>query len=285
VGTEQGEEVLLESVDRRVGIVTLNRPDSLNALNVELMRRLVESLTRMAEDDTVRCVVLTGSGRGFCPGGDRGEIGKSHQQPAGAAAPRKSSVERRARWLRRSAEAARLLCEMPKVSIAMINGACAGAGLSLAAACDFRFAAASAKFASAFVPYGVSGDYGGSWLWTRILGTSKARQLYLLDERRTAEQALAFGLIDRIYDDADLVSETMTTARQLADLAPAAVAYAKANLNAALTETLSQSLDRESLNMMLGRAALNEARKIQPQERAPASDDSADPSRSQPWRT
>lgn len=182
MGTEQVEEVLLESINGRVGILTLNRPESLNALNVELMRKLVEGLTRMADNDEVRCVVLTGSGRGFCPGGDRGEISKANQPQTDPSSPRKSGVERKARWLRRSAEASRLLCEMPKVSIAMINGACAGAGLSLAAACDLRFASAPAKFASGFVAYGAPGDYGGSWLWTRILGTSKARQLYLLNE-------------------------------------------------------------------------------------------------------
>lgn len=261
MSTERVPEVLLETIQARVGILTLNRPESLNALNVELMRKLVDAVARMADNDDVRCIVLTGSGRGFCSGGDTREISRSSQQRSEGATSKKSSVERRARWLRRSAEAARLLFEMPKISIAMINGPCAGAGLSLAAACDFRFAAASSKFISAFVASGVPGDYGGSWLWTRILGTSKARQLYLINEQRNAQEAHAFGLVDRVYPDAELHQRTFEMAAQFANLAPSAVAYAKANLNAALTETLAQSLDRESLNMMLGRAALVEARK------------------------
>ena len=259
--TERTPEVLLESIEDRVGILTLNRPESLNALNVELMRKLVDAVARMADNDEVRSLIHTGSGRGFCPGGDVREIGKAAQQRAEGAMAKKSSIERRARWLRRSVEAARLLFEMPKVSIAMINGACAGAGLSLAAACDFRFAAESAKFVSAFVASGVPGDYGGSWLWTRILGTSKARELYLLNQQRTAQDALGFGLVDRVFPDAQLRQRTLEVAAQFASLAPSAVGYAKANLNAALTETLAQSLDRESLNMMLGRAALAEAHK------------------------
>lgn len=257
--TERGPEVLLESIDARVGILTLNRPESLNALNVELMRKLADAIARMSENDEVRCIVLTGNGRGFCAGGDTREINRASQHRAEGVAPRKSSIERRARWLRRSAEAARLLFETPKVSIAMINGPCAGAGLSLAAACDFRFAAESARFVSAFLANGVPGDYGGSWLWTHILGTAKARQLYLLNEPRSAREALGFGLVDRVYDDVELRERTLQIAAQLAGLAPSAVGYAKANLNAALTETLAQSLDRESLNMMLGRAALMEA--------------------------
>lgn len=256
------EEVLLEQIESKIGILTLNRPDTLNALNVELMRRLTDAIARMAENDDVRCVVVTGAGPGFCAGGDINEIRKASQQRAqGTAPPRKVTVERRARWLRRNVEAARVLFEMPKLSIAMINGACAGAGLSLAAACDFRFAATSAKFLSAFIANGVPGDYGGSWLWTRILGASKARQLYFMDQKRTASEALQFGLVDRVVADAELREATMQQATQFATLAPTAVAYAKANLNAALTETFTQSLDRESLNMMLARNALTEARK------------------------
>jgi 2-(1,2-epoxy-1,2-dihydrophenyl)acetyl-CoA isomerase len=255
------EEVLVEQIESKIAILTLNRPDTLNALNVELMRRLTDSVAGMAENEDVRCIIITGSAPGFCAGGDVNEIRKASQPRAQGTTPRKVTVERRARWLRRSAEAARLLFEMPKLSIAMINGACAGAGLSLAAACDFRFAATSAKFLSAFIDNGVPGDYGGSWLWSRILGASKARQLYFMDQKRTADEALQFGLIDRVFADLELREATMQHAQRFAGIAPTAVAYAKANLNAALTETFAQSLDRESLNMMLGRNALTEARK------------------------
>lgn len=255
------DDVLIERVDGRVAILTLNRPDSLNALDATLMRRLVDGVQRVAEDAAISCVVLTGAGRGFCSGGDVRSISKARDSDASEPGPR-GSIESRTRWLRRSVEAARLLHEMPKPVIAMINGACAGAGLSLAAACDFRFAAASAKFLPAFTANGMPGDYGGSWLWPRILGDARARQLYLIDEKRDADAALAFGLVDRVYPDSELETETMALAARLAALPPGGLAYAKNNLNAAATETFAQSLDRESLNMMLARNALIEARKV-----------------------
>jgi 2-(1,2-epoxy-1,2-dihydrophenyl)acetyl-CoA isomerase len=253
-------DVLTERVEGRVAVLTLNRADSLNALDSLLMRRLAEGVRRVAEDDAIGCVVLTGAGRGFCSGGDVKSISRARNSDTSEPGPR-GSIESRTRWLRRSVEAARLLHEMPKPTIAMINGACAGAGLSLAAACDFRFAAASAKFRPAFTANGMPGDYGGSWLWPRILGDAKARQLYLIDEKRDAVAALAFGLIDRIYADSELEAETMALAARLAALPPGGLAYAKDNLNAASAETFAQSLDRESLNMMLARNALIEARK------------------------
>lgn len=242
-------------------MLTLNRPDVLNALDADLMRDLAVAIEGAANDDAVRCVVLTGAGAAFCAGGDLRAIAKAAEDRAKAmddsekARPR-SSFEKRVRWLRRNVEAARLLHEMPKPTIAMVNGACAGAGLSLAAACDFRHAARSAKFRSAFVSGGVPGDYGGSWLWTRILGSAKARQLYLIDRKRSAEEALAFGLVDAVHDDDAFHGSVMQLAQELADLPGAGVAYAKANLNAALHEGFAASLDRESQSMLLARNAV-----------------------------
>jgi enoyl-CoA hydratase/carnithine racemase/acyl-CoA synthetase (AMP-forming)/AMP-acid ligase II len=260
-GGSMEDPELLETLDGRVVVLTLNRPVSLNALNPTLMRRLLETVRRLAEDDKVGCIVLTGAGRGFCSGGDvRGISKAAEDRVAGVRSP-KASVARRTRWLRRSVEVSRLLLEMPKVTIAMINGPCAGAGMSLAAACDFRIAAHSAKFVPAFVGNGMPGDYGGSWLWTHILGPAKARQLYLLHEKRSAEQALAFGLVDQVHPDKQLREKTMKLAHQFASLAPSGVAYAKANLNAAMTESFAESLDRESLNTVLARDALIELRR------------------------
>jgi len=254
--------LLMEERRDRVAIVTLNRPDNMNALNGELMASLVSTVRALAEDDGVGCVVLTGAGRAFCAGGDIKAMSQAaEEKAAGRSDTARSSIERRTRWLRRSAEASRLLHEMPKPTIAMINGACAGAGLSLAAACDFRFAADGAKFASAFVAHGLPGDYGGSWLWTRILGPAKARQLYLLDEKRDARSALAFGLVDRVLDLEALREETLAVADRLVGYPAAGLGYAKANLNAALTDDFATALDRESLNMTLARHALIDERK------------------------
>jgi 2-(1,2-epoxy-1,2-dihydrophenyl)acetyl-CoA isomerase len=253
---EVEEEVLLETREGGVLILTLNRPDALNALNARLMNTLPGVLARAAEDREVSCVVLTGAGRGFCSGGDLGSINKAAD--ARAATPvvvDPDSVERRIQWVRRTGEAARLLHEMEKPTIAMINGACAGAGLCLAGACDLRIAAESAVFVSAFTKFGIPGDYGGAYFWTRILGTAKARELYLLGERMDAAKALEFGLLTRVVPDADLRAATMEIAQTFAGRSRVAYGYAKRNLNAAETQSLSDVLSLEATNTILAREA------------------------------
>jgi 2-(1,2-epoxy-1,2-dihydrophenyl)acetyl-CoA isomerase len=252
---------LIETRDGRVALLTLNRPDSLNALNPSLMRTLTETLQSIAEDESVGCVVLTGAGRGFCSGGDTRAIAKATNERAEGVEAKPRTTEERAQWLRRCAEASRLLHDMPKPTIAMINGPCAGAGLSMAGACDFRFAGASATFFGAFTSNGMPGDYGSSWVWTQVLGAAKARQLILLDEKRDAAAAHAFGIVDRLYANEALREETMKVAHVLASRPPSGLALAKANLNAAHTLAFDAYLDLESLNMMRGREALIAARK------------------------
>jgi 2-(1,2-epoxy-1,2-dihydrophenyl)acetyl-CoA isomerase len=233
----------------------------MNALDTSLMRSLAETIRSVADDNDVSCVILTGAGRAFCAGGDTKAISKAASDRVEGKSPPKSTTEQRVRWLRRSAEASRLLHEMPKPTIAMINGACAGAGMSLAAACDLRYAAESAVFRASFTAFGMPGDYGGSWLWTQILGTAKARDLYFIDRKRSANEALDYGLVHGVFPDADIAGEVRKIAEKIASLPPTGFMYAKENLNAAVSETFAQALDRESRNMMLARNALVEARK------------------------
>ncbi len=257
------DHLLIETSDSGVTTLTLNRPDRLNALDAGLMRSLRHAVADAATDSATRCLILTGAGGNFCSGGDVRAIkdaakNRESDRERGVSS-KKTSLENRTQWLRKNVETARLLHEMPKPTIAMIEGACAGAGMSLAAACDFRFSADVAKFVTTFVPNGISGDYGGSWLWTRILGSAKARQLYLLDEKRDALQALEFGLVDKVFPAAELHTSTREIADRLAGYPGSGLAYAKANLNAAPSETFSMALDRESQNMLLSRNALMDA--------------------------
>jgi len=255
------EEVLLEARDGGVLILTLNRPETLNALNPRLMNKLAEVLADAAEDRDVACVVLTGAGRGFCSGGDMGASTKAAEQRAvQPAAADPDSVERRIAWVRRSSEAARLLHEMHKPTIAMINGACAGAGLCLAGACDLRIAGESAVFASAFTKFGLPGDYGGAYFWTRILGTAKARELYLLGERMDAARAFEFGLLTKVVPDAELRDAAMKIACSFADGARPAFAYAKRTLNAAENAGLSEILDLDAMATVMAREATTRAK-------------------------
>ncbi|MGE4243478.1 enoyl-CoA hydratase-related protein [Ramlibacter sp.] len=245
---------VLVTRDAGVATVTLNRPESLNALSSELMDALPGVLRELANDPDVACVVLTGAGRAFCAGGDlktrQAELDAQKDLPdeerLALATPYRVEAKLRAR-----VESARLLHEMPKPTIAMINGACAGAGLALAGACDLRYAGESAVFTSAFTRAGLSGDFGGSWFWTRILGTAKARELYLLPRRLTAVQALDFGMLNAVVPDAGLQSHVTGIARSLADGPRWASTYAKSNLNLAVDGSLEQVLRAEATHMGL----------------------------------
>ncbi|HEY3696821.1 enoyl-CoA hydratase-related protein [Phenylobacterium sp.] len=260
---------LLESLEDGVLTLTLNRPHDLNALNTALMRRLNEAVQRAAHNGEVGCVVLTGAGRAFCAGGDMKAASKARADAVAAKAetpkpetPRRppQTLEARIAWLRRSMEAARLLHEMPKPTIAMVNGPCAGAGMSLAGACDLRFAGQSARFTTAFAKAGISGDYGGSWFWTRILGTARARELYFLNEKIEAADALAAGIVSAVHPDGQLAEKTMEVARRLAAGSAATYGYMKRSLNAAESGRLEEVFDMEAVNTVLSRQAWVAAR-------------------------
>jgi 2-(1,2-epoxy-1,2-dihydrophenyl)acetyl-CoA isomerase len=230
---------LLEAVKDGVALLTMNRPDRLNAMSHPMLDAMLEALPRLAEDPEVGVVVLTGAGRGFCAGGDVNAMVEGIEAGPG-------DLEERAQRLRSSMEASRWLHEMPKPTIAMVRGAAAGAGLSLAMACDLRIAGDSARFGTAFARVGYSGDFGGSFFLTQLVGTAKARELYFTAELVDAPQALALGLVNRVVPDARLGEETMALAGRLAKGPRVAYRYMKRNLNAAESGTLKDVFDLEA---------------------------------------
>jgi 2-(1,2-epoxy-1,2-dihydrophenyl)acetyl-CoA isomerase len=244
-------ELLIEN-DGSVRILTLNRPDRLNALSEGLMAALAAAVRDAANDSGVGCVVLTGAGRGFCAGGD---IKSGGGRPGPTTRDHGSRVEQNFTRLRGFMETSRLLHEMPKPTIAMINGPVAGAGIGLAGACDLRFAAESATFVSAFDRIGASGDFGSTWFWTKILGTAAAREIFLLGERFTASDALTKGIYTRLFADSELRGATLAAAARLADGPRMGYRYMKANLNLAEDASFEAALDHEALNMGLSTSA------------------------------
>jgi 2-(1,2-epoxy-1,2-dihydrophenyl)acetyl-CoA isomerase len=235
-----------------VRIISLNRPDVLNALDGEIMGALVDATADAARDPSVGCVVVTGAGRGFCSGGDlKGDRGG----PIVASNELGGRNEQSFARLRGYMETSRLLHEMPKPTIAMINGPVAGAGIGIAGACDLRFAGKSASFLTAFDRIGAGGDFGSTWFWSRIVGTGVARELFLLGEKLDAEQAFAKGLYTRLFDDADLREATLSAAHRLADGPRMGYRYMKANLNNAEDWAFEAQLDAEALNMGLSTQA------------------------------
>lgn len=246
-------EVIVEN-DGGVRVITLNRPDRLNALTGSIMAPLADACADAARDASVGCVVVTGAGRGFCAGGDI-KAGESDKVVTGATNATGGRAEQGFTRLRGFMETARLLHEMPKPAIAMVNGPVAGAGIGIAGACDLRFAGASASFLSAFDRIGASGDFGSTWFWTKILGTGAARELFMLGEKLSADAAFAKGLYTRLFADADLRAETMKVAYRLADGPRMAFRYMKANLNLAEDAAFEAALDHEALNMVLSTQA------------------------------
>lgn len=234
---------LLETKQDGVAILTMNRPDARNALSQPMLAALNEALPRLAADPDVGCVVITGSGGAFCAGGDvkgfaSNEGGANHGR----------SPEQAAHALRQSMEVSRWLHDMPKITIASIPGAAAGAGLSIALACDFRIAARGAKITTAFAKVGLSGDFGGTYFLTQLVGSAKAKELYLLSDVILAEEAERLGVVNRAVDPKELEAETMALAKRFASGARITQGLMKKNLNTAEKGDMLLSFDTEALN-------------------------------------
>lgn len=227
--TEAAQTPLLIEVADAVARVTLNRPEKLNALDHGLVRELRSTIARLDEDPGVRAIVLTGSGRGFCAGADLSggpsdaqEVVRELYNPlietmVGAATP----------------------------LVAAINGPVAGAGVSIALACDLRIAADSARFELSFVRVGLVPDAGATWLLPRLVGASRAAEMALLGRRVLADEAASWGLVSRVVPQAEVLTEAEATASALAALS-SSVGATKALLLEAATHPLAEHLEQEA---------------------------------------
>jgi 2-(1,2-epoxy-1,2-dihydrophenyl)acetyl-CoA isomerase len=234
---------LLETKQDGVAILTMNRPEARNALSQPMLGALLEALPRLAADPDVGAIVITGAGGAFCAGGDV----KGFAATDGGANHGRSP-EQAAHALRQSMEVSRWLHDMPKITIASIPGAAAGAGLSIALACDFRIAARGAKITTAFAKVGLSGDFGGTYFLTQLVGSAKAKELYLLSDVILAEEAERIGMVNRAVDPRELEAETMALARRFANGARITQGLMKRNLNIAEKGDMLLSFDTEALN-------------------------------------
>jgi len=235
-------ELLTERADG-VAVLTMNRPERLNALGGDMLTLLLDALRELAADSEIGCVVLTGAGRGFSAGGDmKARASGEHPSPASPEA----GMDR----LRARMEASRLLHEMPKPTIAMLNGVAAGAGMALALACDIRIAGEGARMTTAFAKMGFSGDFGGHWFLSRLVGPARARELYFTSEVIDAARMAALGLANRVVPDAALRDEAMALARQFGAGPRVAWRYMKRNMKVAEEGALSEALDAEAFGMM-----------------------------------
>ncbi|SDK05708.1 2-(1,2-epoxy-1,2-dihydrophenyl)acetyl-CoA isomerase [Bradyrhizobium sp. Rc2d] len=237
---DSGTSELLVEICDRVAIVTLNRPEVLNALSDRLIAALRKLIKRVGDDPEVGSILITGAGAAFCAGGDVKSMNRR-------SAKIETTFEQRLTDLRvEQRMVTGALVAVRKPTVAAISGPAAGAGLALALACDLRIAARSAILTTAYARIGLSGDYGVTWLLTRLAGFSRARELMFLSERIDAQRAEVLGLVNRVVPDGHLREMAFELAASLAEGPPIAFGLMKDNLDHAVTSTFLESLDYEA---------------------------------------
>jgi 2-(1,2-epoxy-1,2-dihydrophenyl)acetyl-CoA isomerase len=240
--------------DTGVLTLTFDRPEVKNAIDTQGQVLLLRLLQDAARHPLVKVVVLTGAGASFCTGADVRSMGAPDPDDAIARefghSEQWMAHEARADRLKQLAQASLLLHAMGKPTIAKVRGPAAGMGFSLALACDFRLAAEDAFLISSFSKIGTSGDYGGSWFLTQLVGPSKAKEITMFSERIGAAQALSLGLVNRVLPDAELDAATDAFALKLAQGPALAWRCIKENIHAAATQPIEACLDLEARNMI-----------------------------------
>ncbi|MCS3731562.1 enoyl-CoA hydratase [Bradyrhizobium betae] len=232
-------DMVLQKLEGGLLTITMNRPERKNALNPEMVAGLVEAARRAADDPEVRAVLFKGAGGSFCVGGDVKSM-------AAGRAPLPFEVKMAN--LRRGMEVSRILHQMPKPVVAQLDGAAAGAGLSMALSCDLRIASESCKITTAFAKVGFSGDYGGTYFLTQLLGSARARELYLTSPVLTAKEAHAIGMVTRVVPDAEIDAAAHELALSLAQGPSIALGFIKRNINNAEHLPLEDCFDGEAIH-------------------------------------
>ncbi|MGD0190046.1 MAG: enoyl-CoA hydratase/isomerase family protein [Rhizomicrobium sp.] len=243
------KDILFDVPEPAIARITLNRPDNLNAYTYRLCRELVAALNRYWDDDTLRVLILTGAGRGFCSGGDisgedserpdykNAQIGFGHEMRTGMH------------------PVITLLHRIDKPVIAMVNGPAVAGGLTLALACDFRIASDAARVGDTSGRFGLLPDEGGAWFFPRMMGLDKALKMTLFHEVYSANEALELGLVTEVVPAPELEERTLDFARSLATKAPLAVRLAKSMMRFGLNASLEHSLNDATLSVMIANPA------------------------------
>ncbi|MCY4453658.1 MAG: enoyl-CoA hydratase-related protein [Immundisolibacterales bacterium] len=250
---DTGTELLLGQVRDGVATLTFNRPEARNALSDELTPALRRMIARLGNDPSVGALVITGAGTAFCAGGD---VKGMSSDPERERTWERTAGEKVLELQQRQRPLRGVFARLPVPTIAALPGPAAGAGLAIALACDIRFAAASAFVTTGYARIGLSGDYGINWLLTRLVGTAKARELMFTADRVDAETCLRIGLVNRVFEDESLRSETAAFAARLAAGPRRALALMKRNLERALDSDFPRALDEEAERLV--RAAAEE---------------------------
>ena len=240
---DTGTDDILVDISDGVMTITLNRPERRNAMSTPMMEGLVAAIVDAEVASDVGALVLTGAGGAFCAGGDVKGMAAAGGEGGGSPLQYDARVHGQRRSQR---DTSGKLYEMPKPTIAALPGAAAGAGLSMALSCDLRYAAPNAIMTTAFARVGFSGDYGGTWFMSRLIGSAKARELYFLSDRVDMDQAVSLGLVNGVFEADSLMDEVGAIARRLANGPTVAYRYMKENLNRAVHGEMGECLDMEA---------------------------------------
>lgn len=242
---DTGTDHILAELEDGILTLTLNRPERRNALSGEMTAGLAHMLARAEEDVAIRAVILTGAGGAFCAGGDVKGMAEraADSDPAALIAAQQEN--------QRATSGA--IYRLSKPVVAAIPGPMAGAGLALALACDLRVMSDEAVFTTAFAGVGLTGDYGATWFLPNLVGTAKARELFLLPERASAEDALRLGLVNWLAPKESVMDKAREVAGRLASGPTVALGLIKANLNRAFDEELEPAMDIEAANIASAR--------------------------------
>ena len=236
---------LLFDVSGGIAIMTLNRPDKLNAFTGEMLHGLVAALDECDARDDVRVAILTGAGRGFCSGGDVGGMG--------GAADNRPHVTKRRIWREIQAFPKRA-ARFEKPLLAAVNGVATGGGMDLALACDIRVAAQSARFAETYARIGLLPGGGGAWFLPRLVGQARALEMLWTAEFIDADQALGIGLVNHVWPDAELMQETIRLAERIAAMPPLSVQLIKRAVAQGMAADMTTAFDLISSHIALARA-------------------------------
>jgi 2-(1,2-epoxy-1,2-dihydrophenyl)acetyl-CoA isomerase len=230
-------ETIILTSERPVAFITLNRPDKLNAFGGPMREEILDALTRIAADDAIRVLVVTGKGRGFSAGGDIDHLKQLREN---------NNEEGFRRVLANGEKIIRTMRALPKPVIAAVNGPCAGAGFSFALGCDIRIASDAATFGASFARIGLHPDWGGSWFLPKLVGTANACELIFAGSMISAHEAARMGLVNRVVPHGELIGIVVDLAMTIAKSAPQALRLSKESIYRSLTSDLETAIARET---------------------------------------
>ncbi|MGI9322972.1 MAG: enoyl-CoA hydratase-related protein [Pseudomonadales bacterium] len=244
---DTGTEELLCHIDRRVCVITLNKPRKKNALGDLLTPALRTMLAAVEDDEKVGCVMITGAGDAFCSGGDVTGMGGGGSDSGNDKKPRQDRI---AELTHKQMTLTHRLHEHKKITLAALPGAAAGAGLSIALACDLRVAADTAFVTTAFRNIGLSGDYGASWFLPRLIGLARAKELFYTGRRVHAEEAARLGIFNEVFPADTFRDDALAYAEKIAMGPTATLGRMKINLNRGMDQSLRESLALEAQHLI-----------------------------------